>query len=326
MKNKSTVGGLIITKNQEKTIEMSLQSMQNQEALVDEIIIVNDSSSDNTEKILNYHRKKDKKIKVVNSNQQLGPAGALNVGISVTGSAILLISGGDDVSLPNRSRIQKEILESHEQAVILYNRALINGKEDFFHPLEKMLIRNPDQGLNFFNLLFWNLNFLCAPASAIKINNRYPILFNNALIQLQDYFVNLKLSSANKLIWNEEIVSDYTRSQDSLSGKVSNEKTREFSRYQNELAFIIKNIFESMSTAEIKEMFRFNLPQNLIKLHDSEEILKEALQLFLVLSHENRIIQNIGRETLMALEERPKLKKRIYDILHWPSQIIGGFI
>lgn len=326
MKNKSNIAGIIITRNQEKTIKKSIISMQEQELPLDEIIIVNDSSSDSTKDIIRQLQKKDNRIIPVQSDYQLGPSGSLNLAITTAKSSIALISGGDDFSLPTRSKVQKELLESNSKASILYNRALVNGKKDFFHPLEKMLIRNTDQDLNFFNLLFWNLNFLCAPASAIKINKKSPILFNNALMQLQDYFVNLKLSRADELIWNEAIVSDYTRSQDSLSGKVSNEKTQEFSRYQNELSFIIKNIFESMSTAEIKEMFRFNLPENLIKFHDSEEILKEALQLFLVLSHENKIFQNLGREQLMALEEKPQIGKKIYDILHWPSHITGRFI
>ena len=326
MKNKSNIAGIIITRNQEKTIKKSIISMQEQELPLDEIIIVNDSSSDNTKDTIRQLQKKDNRIIPVQSDYQLGPSGSLNLAITTAKSSIALISGGDDFSLLTRSKVQKELLESNSKASILYNRALVNGKKDFFHPLEKMLIRNADQDLNLFNLLFWNLNFLCAPASAIKINKRSPIIFNNALIQLQDYFVNLKLSRADELIWNEAIVSDYTRSSSSLSEKVSDKESKQFNRYQNELTFIIKYIFETMETAKIKERFRFNLPENLIKLKNTEEISKETLRLFLLLSHENRIIQNIGRETLMALEERPKLKKRIYDNLAWPSEVTTKFV
>lgn len=319
MKSKIKVGGLIITHNQDNTIKKSILSMQNQELPLDEIIVVNDSSSDSTKKVLSDFKKRDKRIKTIDTKKQLGPSGALNTGILSTESDILLISGGDDFSLPNRSKVQKELLESNDKALILYNRALINGREEYFHPIESSLSNKLQEGEHFFNLLYWNLNFLCSPASAIKISRQKPIVFNESLIQLQDYFLNLKLSRFNDLIWSDIIVTNYTHSPNSLSGKVAKRSSTEFNRFSNELIFIIKYIFNSMTQKELQTIFHYNLPQELLIHKRTLKNLKQVIQLFLFLSHENEAVQNIGKQYLFELEENPSEKKRIYDILEWRS-------
>ena len=79
--------------NAEKTIEKCLDSLINQTLPNIEIIVINDCSKDNTLKIL---KKFVKKIKLINNEKNLGPAGARNKGLDIaTGDYIGFVDADD---------------------------------------------------------------------------------------------------------------------------------------------------------------------------------------------------------------------------------------
>ena len=85
--------------NIEKTIEKTIKSILNQNMQEIEIVLVNDGSTDNSERILNMYEKKHKdKIKIVNKKNG-GLSSARNSGIRVaTGEYIMFLDGGDYIN------------------------------------------------------------------------------------------------------------------------------------------------------------------------------------------------------------------------------------
>lgn len=80
-----------------------------------EIIIVNDGSTDSTQRLLNSI--KDKRVKVITLEKNSGAANALNIGIEQSRGEWIAIHDADDISLPNRIKEQIAYLSDHSKLV-----------------------------------------------------------------------------------------------------------------------------------------------------------------------------------------------------------------
>lgn len=100
--------------NSEQTIIKSIESIYNQTRfdLVDEIIIVDDGSIDNSVKIIkDFSTKKGDSLITIICKENGGAASARNVGINATRNNYIALLDSDDSWLPNKIEIQNEILE-----------------------------------------------------------------------------------------------------------------------------------------------------------------------------------------------------------------------
>jgi len=94
---------IIPAHNEEENLKKTIQAILKAEYQEDrEIIVINDGSTDNTEKILEEISKRHKEIKFFNSNH-LGKANAVNFGINKASSEILVVLDAD-------SEIEKDAL------------------------------------------------------------------------------------------------------------------------------------------------------------------------------------------------------------------------
>lgn len=103
--------------NGQDYLEESIDSVLNQSYSKFEFIIINDGSTDNTEKIINRYAGKDDRIVPVHQ-QNAGLAKSLNRGIEKAKGKYIARQDADDVSLPNRFEIQMAFLQSHPEIVL----------------------------------------------------------------------------------------------------------------------------------------------------------------------------------------------------------------
>lgn len=108
--------------NVDKYIEKCLKSLIAQTLRQIEIICVNDGSTDNSLKILNYYKEKDSRIKVINQNNA-GPGKSRNVGIKLAKGDFIGFVDGDDW-------VDKNYFEKLYNAAIQYNCDIAAG--DFY--------------------------------------------------------------------------------------------------------------------------------------------------------------------------------------------------
>jgi len=84
-----------------------------------EFIIVNDASNDNSPAILNEYAAKDKRIKLINNEFNLGLTKNLNKAIRESKGEYLARFDSDDISYPDRLKMQVEFLDKNPNCALV---------------------------------------------------------------------------------------------------------------------------------------------------------------------------------------------------------------
>jgi glycosyltransferase involved in cell wall biosynthesis len=84
-----------------------------------ELIIVNDSSTDNGPAIAQEWAEKDLRITVITNTNPKGLAGAINSGLAAARGAYIARADGDDINVPDRFAIQLKFLKEHPEIDIV---------------------------------------------------------------------------------------------------------------------------------------------------------------------------------------------------------------
>ncbi|MFL8675402.1 MULTISPECIES: glycosyltransferase [unclassified Clostridioides] len=106
----SLISVIIPTYNREQTIYRSVNSVLNQTYKNIEVIIVDDNSSDNTQKIIEYID--DKRIRYIKHNENLGANVARNTGILNSMGEYIAFQDSDDEWMPDKLETQIKYLEN----------------------------------------------------------------------------------------------------------------------------------------------------------------------------------------------------------------------
>lgn len=99
--------------NAESSVEDSINSILNQTYENFEFLILDDYSTDKTREILDNYKSKDKRIKIIYNNQNIGLTKSLNRLINMTNAKLIARQDADDVSLPNRLNAQLNYINKY---------------------------------------------------------------------------------------------------------------------------------------------------------------------------------------------------------------------
>ena len=88
--------------NAERFISETIDSVTNQNYKDWELILVNDCSSDNSVKIVEYYVAKDARIKLINLKENSGAAVARNAGIEAARGQYIAFVDSDDCWAPSK--------------------------------------------------------------------------------------------------------------------------------------------------------------------------------------------------------------------------------
>lgn len=113
----STVSVVIPAYNAEKCLGETLASVLAQTRPADEILVIDDGSQDDTEKIAKSFGSSIRYIRQANQ----GIAGARNTGIREARSEWIALLDHDDLMLPDKLQKQMSIIESHPELSVVYS-------------------------------------------------------------------------------------------------------------------------------------------------------------------------------------------------------------
>lgn len=136
MINKPQISVIMPVYNAEKYINSAVQSILDQSFLNFEFIIINDGSTDDSLNILQRFALKDKRIRLI-SRENKGLVETLNEGIEIAQAPLIARMDADDISLPERLRIQKEYMDLEPNVVCIGTGArVIDHKNRFLIIME----------------------------------------------------------------------------------------------------------------------------------------------------------------------------------------------
>lgn len=111
--------------NGQDHLQEAIESVLDQTQVEFEFIIINDASSDNTKNIIGRFACKDKRIKVLDNEENFGLAKSLNKGLQAAEGKYIIRMDADDVCMHNRFKTLYEFMEENPQIQIAGSSAYI---------------------------------------------------------------------------------------------------------------------------------------------------------------------------------------------------------
>ena len=181
--------------NGEKYLNESVQSILNQTLKDFEFIIINDSSTDNTLKIIKNYKKRDKRIILINNKINKGASESLNLGLEKANGKYIACFCADDISHPKRLSIESNYLEKNPSIFLVGSSGIYideNGKE----------IRRFRKYDNY-RMLAWRLRKSCSIIfPSIMFRNEKIVFFNKYFGPANDYNLYFELLKKRKNLTN----------------------------------------------------------------------------------------------------------------------------
>ena len=288
--NSPKISIIIPIYNCNNTIQLSISSIQNQNFLCLEIILVNDFSSDNSLQIIKKMQKKDKRIKILNNKRNMGTLYSRCLGVLKSKGKYIFALDNDDLFLTenlleniyNKAElINFDIIEFKSFSILSYNPNISNIYESYFnHHPNNLILHQPELGI-------------------------FPISRNN------------KLASNDHWIWAKCIRSKIYKKSINLLGKkrysIYNCWTEDIS-----IIFIIFNLAQSYIFLNIYGIFHImSRTTASVKLNKYHKLFSDIFLLDIIIDFSKNNNENKKYAVYKALS----IKKKNISILNLDNQL-----
>jgi glycosyltransferase involved in cell wall biosynthesis len=253
--------------NCERTISSAIESVLNQSYQNWELIIVNDASTDETEKIvLSY---KDDRIKYISLKTNGGPSAARNRGIQCAKYDYIAFEDGDDDWHREKLKLEMEKFEESDEYGMVYCAFSYNTKISKTKIPSDTFGEDELEGSIFDSL--WEGNKIDTPAMVVK-KKIIDIVggFNESLQSIEDWEFALRVAGVCKIGYVNKILyeADYT-----VAGGVNSREEAQI----NTMMYLLNKYPEKDKTVILKMMFYLLSKQPLeVQRHWKNQILDFA--------------------------------------------------
>lgn len=304
---------ILTSYNHAKFIGKSIESILNQTFTDFELYIVDDCSTDNSWKIINKYKKKDKRIITIRHSQNLGRMIEPKLIGKMKGEYIA-IAHCDDMWNNKKLKKQVEFLDKNKDyAACFTNVQLIDEEDNEFkdstHPYFNLFNQKNRSRYEWLHQFFYSGNVLCHPS--VLIRNEAQVKYNlyaHALASLPDMYRWIKLCfNENIYVLEEKLTlfrirnAEANTSGDKLENKIrynfesfailsvyydnalkSEEEffkifpeANKFRKKKNNLDFIFAKMLIDMKENKPYQLYGLNIMYNILQSYQTEEILKK---------------------------------------------------
>lgn len=229
MNYKPEISVIMPVYNSENFLSISIDSILKQSFKNFEFIIINDGSTDNSEKIILSYLKKDQRIIYIKNPRNKGISKSLNIGIKKSKGNFICRMDADDISHFKRLEIQKNFLQKNPHIGVCGSYIQVLFKKKYIK--YKYPVNSDDC---YAALLFSNP--VPHPASMFKkeiISNNKLSYNNKNLYGCEDYEFWQKLSEFTNFFNIPSYLYVYRDLSDSLSKRGKKNINKRFSFYSN---------------------------------------------------------------------------------------------
>lgn len=221
MDNLKKISVCMATYNGERFLKKQLESIINQTLKVDEIIISDDGSTDNTLRIIENIQSPI--IKVVRGPRQ-GVIKNFENSLKISKGDYIFLADQDDIWTLDKVEKTIELLKDND--LVIHNASIIDQNEKIIFDSSFFEIRNSKKGL--LKNLYKNSYIGCCMAFNRKILNKVLPFPND--IPMHDSWIGLVAELYGKVYFNKEVLFYYRRHEMNVTGlnNSKNSKLRQF--------------------------------------------------------------------------------------------------
>jgi glycosyltransferase involved in cell wall biosynthesis len=169
-----------------------------------EFIVIDDGSTDRTEKILATYASRDGRLRAFRQENR-GRTESLNIGIGLAGGKYIARMDADDVSLPHRLQVQVDFMEQHPEVCLLSASCeRINKKGRLLDRVPVPLLDDEIRSM------MLHKNAMCHPA--VMMRKEVVIAcggYRKVFSESEDYDLWLRMSERSQLANLEEPILQY---------------------------------------------------------------------------------------------------------------------
>ena len=199
--------------NNERYVSQAIESILNQTFKKFEFIIVNDESTDGSEKIIKHYSRKDKRIKYIQNKKNIGLTRSLNLLLGLCKGKYVVRMDSDDWAFPNRIEKQVDFLERNNNVVVCGGNIEVSGSN-----LEPLNYREYPVKDSEIRKLMFRFNPYAHPSVTYRLDSvRKAGLYDENLQLTQDYDLYFRLGRIGKLANVPDLVLKLRIHKDSLS-------------------------------------------------------------------------------------------------------------
>lgn len=225
--------------NDERYISKSIESILNQTFTDFEYIIVDDGSTDNTLNILYEISQRDKRL-IILTQENSGPAAARNKAINAAKGIYIALQDSDDISSPDRLKIQLEYLLKSPQNVISCTGSNIIDHNDNVITTDNKIFKNINNNILKGRFCVCHPTLMLSREFILEVNG-----YNSFYKKTEDFDLILRLLENNGYVEKINTCLYSYRLRENSEGSMNNGA---FSKraYENHLNRI-KNRLENLS-------------------------------------------------------------------------------
>lgn len=204
----------------DKYIIQTIESVQGQNFVDYEHIIINDNSPDNSEELILWYQKQDPRILYIKNIKNLGIAWSRNKGIQISKSKYLCFLDQDDIFL-SQEKLQKQYNFLEENSTYILVSSLVKTIDSEWKVLYRNYGRETDQDIR--NHLLQSNQFL---PCAMMIRKNAVIdawWFDSLYDKSDDYDLWMKLGRKGKMYCLQEYLTWYRVHWNNTSAKISSQ-------------------------------------------------------------------------------------------------------
>jgi glycosyltransferase involved in cell wall biosynthesis len=207
-----SISAVIPAFNREAFLGDALESARRQTRAVDEIIVVDDASTDGTARVASSISG----VQVVRLSENRGAAGARNAGLGAARGDVIAWLDSDDIWLDDHTATLVSLLEQHPGAVVAFSGAEFFGQREGRWPLPSFPDEEP------FDALGVSFRQTVAPTFSAVTRRRAVLAvhgFNESLRSAVDFDLFLRLSLNGPFVGSHRVTSRYRWHGDQISAR-----------------------------------------------------------------------------------------------------------
>lgn len=213
--------------NSEKFLKDAINSILNQTLQDFEFLIIDDGSTDSSVEIIKQYD--DSRIRLYQNNHNLGITKTLNIGIELATTPYIARMDADDISYPERLKLQFEYLEENPECALVSSHIQVISEDGFLAYEEKFNAK-----YFYYNLIFFS--GICHPSvmyrkDAVQNVNGYTTSY------AEDFELFWQLSRKYEIHNINHVLLKYRLSEQSL-----HQKTKKSEYDQAHLKQMLRNI------------------------------------------------------------------------------------